>query len=90
MENPNVPPRCARCLRPLAGDNIIISPEGDAVHQRCWNEPKRTTRSVLESDRLCPVCLQPIQPTDKVMGQGDDVIHMQCDHFLPPPSRPVS
>jgi hypothetical protein len=31
------------------------------------------------SDPICPVCLAPIQPKDKVRGLGDDLIHEDCD-----------
>jgi hypothetical protein len=85
MESREVPPKCARCLAPLTGDNIIISPEGEAFHQRCWVEPKRSLRPEPDPDHLCPICLQTIEPSDKVTGQGDDVIHMHCDYLRPSP-----
>lgn len=88
MAEPTIPLKCARCLRPLTDDNIIISPEGEALHQRCWEEPRRVVSPASEPTHVCPICLQPIEPSDPVRGPADEAIHMQCD-YLRPPSGPA-
>jgi hypothetical protein len=34
-------------------------------------------------ERICPVCLQPIQASDVVKGSGDDLMHQACDYTAP-------
>lgn len=29
---------------------------------------------------LCPVCLEPIEPNDRVSGSGDNLLHERCDY----------
>jgi hypothetical protein len=40
------------------------------------------------SDPLCPVCLAPIKPDDKVRGLGNDLMHEKCDYTRPAPRQP--
>jgi hypothetical protein len=39
------------------------------------------------SDPICPVCLAPIKPKDKVHGLGDDLTHEACDYMRPESSK---
>jgi hypothetical protein len=41
------------------------------------------------SDPICPVCLQPIEPKDKVRGLGDDQMHGACDYTRPEIAQPA-
>jgi hypothetical protein len=80
--------KCARCSLPLTDDNIIISPQGETFHQRCWSGPldrlaEPRTPVVRKSEPICPVCLQPIKPSDMVTGLRDDLMHEACDYTRP-------
>lgn len=43
-----------------------------------------------KNDLICPVCLRPIKPNDRVSGVRDDLTHEECDRAMrsgqPPPA----
>jgi len=49
---------------------------------------RATPKDLGGSDPICPVCLAPIKPKDKVRGLGDDLMHEDCDYTRPAPPPP--
>jgi hypothetical protein len=42
-----------------------------------------------DPERICPVCLAPINASDKVRGLGDNMMHEGCEYTRPAAADPL-
>jgi len=85
-------PKCARCSSQA---QIVESRkrirESKSVIEKTRARFERADPTLFElADRICRVCLNVIQPSDRVSGHGPSPIHAQCDDTTQPARDPNS
>src|SRR5262249_14269320 len=73
---------CALCQRPIqTRERAIFRADGHVAHVACLASTRKPLARLVSEptpDPICPACTKPIGPTDSVVKDGADLLHIVC------------